>query len=1368
MRIIPLLAVLLTLFCAQPIENDNVYDPLSDSGDYTFSASLEGVTDTVYAGVRYPLDIANSGSDRYSRFRISSRHSRLTDNSSTEIIDEPGFIAFKHTGICTLLVRAVRMNGNEDTTELVYTVKNPYRITLDSAAYLTGKTALFQIRNSAALGSPDSLRRVSWYSSSHYGTSGKSELPLNLPHKVSLDLLPDTIRVSAVVKDSSGLLVQLDTISIPVSAQFIPQVWFPQKRMNVTINSPAQVAVEVNNADSLVWTRSTGGDTTTVTPHITMIWTDDSIDTLIVTAKNRFGTLGTRDTILVEPRLNRYGLKIISFPGSVYAGEYGLWQVVATENNVETTDDEVSYHWEFGREYTMIRDISDKGVVSVMYAKPVTRFMISVTAYKGTDSSYTYSGMVTIDSNRPVLTVAVQKDTLSIDEKVLVTVHAHDVNSSGSVKAVYYKKLTGDTAVTLLTKDTVGFSFAEAGSQRVRFWCVDNSNFVSDTVVKTFHVKSTHPYFVNRIDSVYGFAGDTITICAPAQTDRPGDSIVEWLWYTGSVEKPFRVTTKAYIDTVIPIAGTINVKVHCTSAAGESTDNDAAITVRISQGYPHVERATVEVPVKVYVNDTIMVHVAVRDSNPDGMVSLVYVCIADDTIGTVEVTPPSRFVDTTVAVALPAVHGVYGVTIVALDNDNNVSPPHGVDDSIRVLEGKPAVKKITPDTCWVNDPVRYTVSAIDENSERSLHYFVRFDTTGAFTAYAMDSIFTHAFTTARLNYLQCYVVDNDGVSSDTLLETVVVSDGAPHITEVETDTAANRIFVKDPVSFTLTVFDPNDDSVHVWISWNGDTVPEIDQQVSTDNVAFSHAFGYSDTGSMNVRLRVSDRDGLSHDTTITLEVKSGAPVVGSIVADTCEACLFVADDIPFKIFANDDNGVLKKIYVNWNGGTSVQDSITVPANTRQVAEVIRHRYGTGESGTKTVAAWAVDEDGVVSKVMKQSFNISKGTPVLTAAWCDSAPLWVKDRNRFFVNAHDANGTIVALYANWNGGTTPSETLSVAGVAAPFFTHGYDTTGGSRTARFWAVDEDGVVSLPKDTTFTVRKGTPVITKTNIDTVWVNDTNSYTIPAYDTNGTIVKRSVDWDTNGVWDDSITSGEVFSHVWDTSFGGKIVAYRVQVMDDDSIISTKVCRTFVRMGRPVVKAGATYGNTAIQWVGDTLFFIDRGATPSFAVDTTDSNGVIQKIYWDIARDGVNDSTAAPSWSQYLPQGIATPFRVIAKDDDGLKSAPFDFYVFPDAPPDTPKVVNPPLGDVATGLTIRWKNQDAKDGTATRYQLLIGYDGEDPSTELVAFKTGTDFTIVNNEFRHTFTPASTWFKIQIVAKDARGSTTPSTILEYQY
>lgn len=324
--------------------------------------------------------------------------------------------------------------------------------------------------------------------------------------------------------------------------------------------------------------------------------------------------------------------------------------------------------------------------------------------------------------------------------------------------------------------------------------------------------------------------------------------------------------------------------------------------------------------------------------------------------------------------------------------------------------------------------------------------------------------------------------------------------------------------------------------------------------------------------------------------------------------------------------------------------------------------------------------------------------------------------WIVDDTPFKISAHDTNGTIKKLFVSWNGDEIAEDSIVVQGHKPTLDTtinHSFTAAqAGENTVRVWAQDNDGLRSDHFTKKIFVRLGTPVIVSARPPVVWVNDDSTYQIEAFDTNGVIKWMWVDWGNDSTWNDSsaVTGNTAtFIHAWDTTWGGKHAPYRVRVMDDDSLTATKVCSVFVRLGRPVVGGGATYGNSNVQWKADTLFYIYTGTKPTIVVDTTDSNGVIQEFYWDSYRDGIDHTTDVPYWSVILPPNMATPFRVTGKDDDGLQSLPFDFYVFPDAPPPVPTKFL--VGTDSDSIILRWeKVMDAKDLGKTKVQIYVCYD----------------------------------------------------------
>jgi len=491
---------------------------------------------------------------------------------------------------------------------------------------------------------------------------------------------------------------------------------------------------------------------------------------------------------------------------------------------------------------------------------------------------------------------------------------------------------------------------------------------------------------------------------------------------------------------------------------------------------------------------------------------------------------------------------------------------------------------------------------------------------------------------------------------------------------------------------------------------------------------------------------------------VRVNVTIGKPVVKGISPDSC----WIADQVSYTVRTSAPVGKVVRWGIKWEGGSSFEESSD---------STFTHAYPA--SGRKALLAYAVNDENVSSDTVGDSVIVKPGLPSVTVI-ATSEPmsaLYIKDQVRYTIKGQDQNDYIDSILVSWNGDTVFEELIQAKGDSAAV-THAFAREdSGSRQIRFRAKDPDGIVD-DSVLNVSVLSGAPVVDSLTPRTVWVNDNNPVVIHSSDTNGYVVKRWVDWDRNGTWDDSLTKNDqnthisidTFYHAWDTAFGGKFATYWVRIMDEDSVMSAvKTCTIFVRMGRPVLKGGASYG-LPIQWKADTMFYIYTGGNPSFAVDTIDTNGVIQKFYWDIGRDGINDSTAVPFWSQYVPPNMATPFRITSKDDDGLKSLAFDFVVFPDAPPDTPLVYNEvPFGD---SVTLRWSRYDLKDGKdATLFGIKIDYVGNNP-TNLLIEQTGSKFGWDGTRYTYKFKPSNPSFSYRIYAKDARGSVTESLVQYY--
>lgn len=224
--------------------------------------------------------------------------------------------------------------------------------------------------------------------------------------------------------------------------------------------------------------------------------------------------------------------------------------------------------------------------------------------------------------------------------------------------------------------------------------------------------------------------------------------------------------------------------------------------------------------------------------------------------------------------------------------------------------------------------------------------------------------------------------------------------------------------------------------------------------------------------------RVKDNDGLTKDTTITLQVKSGAP---SVTAAYCQRdTIWVKDTNKYKVKASDPNGTLKAVYVSWSGTSIAEDSIVLTGSVKTVDTVFSRAWDT-VGGSKIARFWVRDNDSLMA-VRDTTFTVNKGAPVLSGDKGDT--LWVIINNGtgkpypIKVNHSDPNGSIVGYF--WNesesalGRRTTTDTImrniSPGDLVVPFpiWIYGRDDDSLTRGGNFIVATDS---APPKPTIYT---------------------------------------------------------------------------------------------------------------------------------------------------------------------------------------------------------------------------------------------------------------------------------------------------------
>jgi len=658
-------------------------------------------------------------------------------------------------------------------------------------------------------------------------------------------------------------------------------------------------------------------------------------------------------------------------------------------------------------------------------------------------------------------------------------------------------------------------------------------------------------------------------------------------------------------------------------------------------------------------------------------------------------------------------------------------------------------------TLKLNDSVdfRVTVRSPDPDNARidSVFYKVIQPDTTISESMSADELWGYRFRDKGVHYLIAWAIDSYGVISnyDTLKIEVITEKPV-----FNPGTIKKTVYAGDTVRLTASL-DPHPHQISRYF-WYLDNDTVIDLETETNFIEKV----FPDTGFFTIKVNCVNVLGeyAVKPQTLYINVLPNNPTIKNVIHPET---VFINDTCTFRVVAEDvgkNKGIV--LYLYSDKGV---DYYQIDHN------ILNMVYD--KPGWKYIYFKAMDSLYQYSQPYFDSVLVRAGDPVIDSISVlhSEKSLYVNDSFFLVVYASDTNGTVNQVFVSWDGNGTAEDSctlISPAKACSVSFNHRFDTSSaGERTIRVWVIDDDKR-TMYYDKKVYVDKGTPVINGFSSPEVWVNDINKLSLNSTD-NGSIIKRWVDWNNNGVWDDSSTVTDTFSFSWDTTFGEKLVTVNTMVMDDDLIITSKICSVLVKMGRPVL-SGANFGDS-IQWKKgatetalDTMFYVARSEYTPIMINATDVNGKYMEFYWDMdANNIIDDGPTASSKLvvRYLQKNVARTMRVWGKDDDSIKSIPLTFVVFPDEPPPEPQTSFEKLDSLQVKLS--WMNEDAKDKQNTQYAILLGSKPDECTDTLIGFTRGTSPLFVKEDewYSYTFRPIdkgySTTFYFLVIAKDER-------------
>lgn len=353
-------------------------------------------------------------------------------------------------------------------------------------------------------------------------------------------------------------------------------------------------------------------------------------------------------------------------------------------------------------------------------------------------------------------------------------------------------------------------------------------------------------------------------------------------------------------------------------------------------------------------------------------------------------------------------------------------------------------------------------------------------------------------------------------------------------------------------------------------------------------------------GQYTILVKVLDDKGAESETdTFNVTVFGFNP---EVTITSNDSIFSVNDTAYFFMHASDSDGIITHYLYSSN---DVDFDTTLDSTFKIICSI-------DNSGIKTISAKVIDDDNLISETSLISILVNLNAPVIQAM--DDITVAVNDTITLHVSATDSNGTVINILWSFDGVN-------------------FDTTADSTYKKLWAVDDSGiktvcvkaidndsVASNTDSVIVTVLLYAPRVRAMDDTIIAVNDSITLHATATDENGTVEKYIWAFLSAEATFDT-TTDSVYKAFWPVDDPG-IKTAGVKVLDDDGVVSDEdYIIITVKLYAPVVSAVNALGiiNDTIIPVNDSLLV---------TISAVDSNGIIQKYYWDSGADGWDDSTA--------------------------------------------------------------------------------------------------------------------------------------------
>lgn len=358
---------------------------------------------------------------------------------------------------------------------------------------------------------------------------------------------------------------------------------------------------------------------------------------------------------------------------------------------------------------------------------------------------------------------------------------------------------------------------------------------------------------------------------------------------------------------------------------------------------------------------------------------------------------------------------------------------------IDVKLGRPILSDLRDTSCFINDSIQITAFAEDENG--IIDHF-QWSVDGEQYDEG-ESTITMYWPDDGEKTVQVFVVDDDGIASETKSFKMTINLGRPRVLIADTS-----VVIRDSLYFTPNHYDNGEIKRYIREhmiagTHNIDTIP-----------ANPFKMAWSVTGIQEVIIRGVDDDGLvSHPDTCSITVLPGPKPTVSIISliDTC----YIRDTILISARGNDLDGSISRYFWSHDGQENQQtDSLLLIA--------------FEEPGMKEIFVRAADNDGQLSQPDSCEIYVDLGAPTITPIQDTVVSVTCSCAVDIEFEAND-NSPLSELVWYWDTGA-PGWDDSTTGPTVSFGQ--YDR--GDLTV-IWAVrDKDSIFSSPDTFTITFNR------------------------------------------------------------------------------------------------------------------------------------------------------------------------------------------------------------------------------------------------------------------------------------------------------